>query len=182
MILSIDGGLATFGWSIVRPCTGVVVALGEINQPADTRHGINADRERRADVQANELRSIVNDYGVTVIVAEALSLPSKGRTNAVASIMLSAGVVRGVAACHGLAIVTVAAKVWQRGVYGDDGKPVDYTLVEQMLAAYLVGEPREQLLAIPRGRRNHPLDSVGVGVYASQRLVPEMQQRAARSA
>jgi hypothetical protein len=88
---------------------------------------------------------------------------------AVAAIMLSWGVVLGVSVARGLPIATLAPKAWQRAVLGiDDGK-CDYAAVERALTAYLDGPAAEQLRAIPRSRRTHPLDAAGIGVVAAVR-------------
>lgn len=167
MILAIDGGLGTFGWAAVRPRTGVVVALGELHQLPRTREGVHADRLRRLHQQAILLHGLVTAYGVTMIVAEEPSF-AKPTPAVVASAMGCWGVVLGVAAAHVLPMPSrVAPKAWQRAVLNIDGGACDYAIVEQKLAAYVVGEARDRLLAIPRSRRNHPLDAVGIGVYAA---------------
>lgn len=168
-ILAIDGGLETFGWAVVRERTGAVLALGELHQRPDNRKGVHAERLRRGETQARLLHGLVGAYDVGRIVAEEPSF-AKPTPACVASCMLPWGAILGVAACHGLASPDrIPPKTWQRAVLGlEEG---DYAVIEAKLAAYLVGKPLEQLLAIPRGRRSHPLDAVGIGVYAALRLV-----------
>jgi hypothetical protein len=96
------------------------------------------------------------------------------------SLGLSFGDVVGIAAATGIAMYQVPPKRWQHAVLrreASDRGAVDYDEVFRRLAEFIGrdGTAAEQLAAIPKGRRNHALDGVGVGVFASLR--PEQATR-----
>ncbi len=172
MILAIDPGLATCGWSVVDRSPGrkgIVLDLGLILSTPNPDLDESTDRARRAFHQAIKLIALAQEWKCKLIVAEAMSFGGHpaARFQMAISLGLSWGVIVGVAASHGIEIREVAPKEWQHAVVGRPGK-VEYTEVFDALHTYVEGmdpEVVQKLLAIPRGKRNHPLDSVGVGVH-----------------
>lgn len=169
-ILAIDIALATCGWSVVEVPTGKVLDLGVVITEPSATLGVQADRVARMQIQAAKLDRVLESHGCSAVVVESLSFAKRGGINAAASVCLSMGVAIGLAAAHAIALYTVQPKQWQHAVLGRKGK-VDYDQVETELHAYVEGmggAALESLLTIPKGQRNHPLDSVAVGVYAAR--------------
>lgn len=172
MILGCDGGLATFGWAIVEPgpCARVQ-ALGVILQPADSTRGKQADRVVRVRAIAAKLAELVREHRCTAVAAESLSFMAKGKTNMVASACLAWGAIAGTAAGAGIPCIEVPPKTWQHAVAGTSSGKVDYAkvtadLVDLVMRSEVAGP---QLLYLAKRDRQHPLDAVGVGVYAAIR-------------
>jgi hypothetical protein len=161
VILGVDVGTRTFGWAVVteRPGPIRVLELGDLYQPDGGKGG--APNAIRVHAQALLVRGIVGRHGITTIAAEARSIGGhQGARVAMAAAQSS---------CWGM-LATIAAKVWQGAVLGrDDGKAIDYAEVEHALASYVIGRAKEQLAAIPKWRRNHPLDGGGVGILMAVR-------------
>ncbi len=169
MILAVDPGLATCGWSVIEPGTGRVLDIGIILSAPDPELDDSTDRARRAFLQAIALIAVAQEWKCKVIVGEAMSFggPPNARFSMAIALGLSWGVIVGIAASHGIEIREVPPKEWQHSVLGRDGK-VPYDEVFAALHSYVEGmDPFvvAKLLAIPKGKRNHPLDSVGVGVH-----------------
>lgn len=176
MILGIDPGIATFGWAIVAPRNGAVVACGVLVQAVDDELSKHADREHRADEQAIKLAGIVRGRGITSIAVEEMSFAPKGSAASKIGIGLSWGVVIGVSRSFAIPRRTIPPKTWQRAIVpaapGEKRTAaIDYARVYRELRTYV---DCDRLLAgVTESKRNHALDACGVGVYAA--LVPEHQ-------
>ncbi len=173
MILAVDPGLATCGWSVIEPGTGRVLDIGIILSEPDPKLDDSTDRARRAFAQALALHAIAVEWKCTVIAAEAMSFggPPNARFSMALCLGLSWGVLVMLAVSLYVEILEVTPKEWQHAVTGKAEK-VEYEEVFTALHAYVSGmnpEVVKKLLAIPRGKRNHPLDSVGVGVHTALR-------------
>lgn len=180
MILSTDGGIATFGWAVVTPRTGRVVACGVLIQPARTdQYGVHEDRVRRASNQAAMLDRVITDHGVTRIAAEEMSFPPRSSAAAKVGIGLSWGSLIGLA--HGrlenTAIIVVPPKTWQRAIV--PAKPgakksdaINYAEVYAALERY-VDVAELGLDQVPEKQRIHGFDAAGAGVYAALVLVEQ---------
>lgn len=171
MILGIDPGLRNCGWAVVDPCARVL-ELGLISsEPAD---GLDeaVDREQREAAQLEILLEVVRRHGVTAICGEALSFGGapKARFLMAVSLCLSWGGILGLATALDLAVYSVPPKVWEHAVQHDADGAIDYDRVERDLAEYVTGLAREQLRAIPKAKRNHPLDGAALGMFGALRL------------
>lgn len=182
MILAPDPGLCDLGWSVVAPRTGRVAEVGQLHQDRDPELDESTCRARRLWRQAELLVAVIRRCRCTAIAAEAPSFggPPKARFAMAISLGLSFGDLVGIAVACGIAMYQVPPKRWQHAVLGrepGDRAAVDYDEVFRRLADFIgrTGTAAEQLAAIPPGRRNHALDSVGVGVFAALR--PEQATR-----
>jgi Holliday junction resolvasome RuvABC endonuclease subunit len=169
-ILALDGGLGTCGYAVVRKRTARVLELGTLTStPAE---GVieSTDRARRIVRLVETLRSVARKYGCDTVAAEAMSFggPPKARFRMAVSLCLFWGAIAGLAVELNASLLEVQPKQWQHAVLGCDGK-VDYEVVFAALGRFVDGQV-STLLSIPRADRNHALDAVGVGVFAS--LVP----------
>lgn len=175
MIFAVDGGLATCGWAVVS-WSGRVDALGFFGSKPDPKLTVTADRAERTARLAREIAGAVRGRGIEAIVAERMSFPPRASHAATASICLGWGVLTGLAQSMQLEVVEVAAKTWQRAVVpaAFDAKQtdaIDYDVVYRELDRYVAEQPAAPMLAaIAPSKRSHPLDAVGVGVYASMQL------------
>ncbi len=189
MILAVDPGLATCGWAVVEPGTGRVLDLGAILSKPDANLTKQADRIVRLRHQADTLELVIAEHNCGAIAAEALSFNPFGQGQMIASLCLSWGMLVGLSSSWSIPIVDVSPKQWQHAVLGERAaqvvihtnakgkhravkrKPkVEYSEVFDALHVYVEGmsiSVVQKLLAITKGQRNHPLDAVGVGVYAS---------------
>jgi Holliday junction resolvasome RuvABC endonuclease subunit len=181
VILAIDGGLATFGYAIVVPGNGTVLACGVlIQKPRAKELGVLVDRKRRASNQADLLARILREYRIGTIAVEEMSFAPRSSANAKIGIGLSWGLVLGAAHARGAAHVVIPPKTWQRAIVpadlGEkDRDAIDYARVYAALAAY-VDHRATGLDQIAKGQRNHALDAVGIGVYAALRLASSTQR------
>ncbi len=178
MILGVDPGTRTLGWAVVTPRTGRVVELGELFQD-ETADG-TATRKRCVHAQALLFDEIIARHHVTTLAAEDVSLggPPQARVRMASSLWACWGGLCAIAALRRLELVDVNTRVWQHAVLGEKGK-VDYDQVFAALAAFVTGPAAAQLEGIPKGRRTHALDAVGVGVFAA--LCPDAARVAGRS-
>jgi len=173
MILAVDPGLATCGWSVLDD-RGRVQDLGAILTERDATIDESTDRARRVDQQAQKLGEVARRHNVRMIGCEAMSFggPPAARFHMAISVGLSWGVVAGVARTLGLALYSVAPKLWQRAAQPGAGKRVNYDKLEKALDAYVAGQgPRAiaSLAVIAKSNRNHALDAVGIGVFVALR-------------
>lgn len=170
-ILAVDPGLRTCGWSVVAPRTGRVIALGMLYQPNDEDLDDSTCRARRAHQQARTLYGVAIKHGCRVLAAEAMSFggPPSARFTMAVSLGLSWGVLMGLAATLGLEVLEVPPKQWQHAVDPECGKAIDYERIFNLLSDFITGPAASDLHAIKPAHRNHALDSVGVGVFASLR-------------
>lgn len=174
MILAVDPGLRTWGWAIVVPRIGRVVACDARLQLIDSGATTHADRQRRAALQADVLATLISRHSVTSIAAEEMSFAPRGSAASKIGIGLSWGVLVGLAASSGLPLRAIPPKTWQRAIVpaGPGEKrtaAIDYNAVYTALADYV--DCDLLLASVPKSQRNHALDACGVGVYAA--LVPE---------
>lgn len=187
MILAVDPGSRTCGWAIVAPRTARVAALGTIVLDPDDRLAKTADRKRRAEQQADTLRELASEHRITAIAAEAPSLggPPAARLAMAIALYGSWGLLTMLGRERGVPVIEVPPKTWQRAVQPDGAqaldvgtararsRSIDYDRLEAELAAFVEGQASRalsDLAAIKVSMRNHALDAVGVGVYASLRL------------
>lgn len=175
MIFAVDGGLATCGWAVVS-WSGRVDALGFFGSRPDPKLTVTADREARSARLARELAGAVRGRGIEAVVAERMSFPPKSSHAATASISLGWGVLTGLAHSMQLEVVSVSPKTWQRAVVPaafdeKNSDAIDYDVVFTHLDRYVAEQPAaQQLAAIAKSNRTHPLDAVGVGVYAAMTM------------
>ena len=174
VILAIDGGLATFGWAIVAPGAGSVIACGVLIQKPDPNLGVLADRKRRASNQADLIARLLVDHRITTVAVEEMSFAPRSSANAKIGIGLSWGLVLGAAHAQGARHVVIPPKTWQRAIVPaavgeSDRAAIGYELVYAALATY-VDHQATGLDRIAKSQRNHALDAVGIGVYAALRL------------
>jgi Holliday junction resolvasome RuvABC endonuclease subunit len=167
MILGLDGGLGMLGYAVVRPRTGHVVELGTLTSKPAEGVDEHTDRMRRGARIGASLRGIAVRHNVTQFALETPSLggPPKARLSMGIALYLFAGVVLGLAVSLNVDVVAVTPKQWQHAITGEDGK-VDYDVLFARLHTYVAAQS-ETLLAIPPSQRNHALDAVGVGLFAS---------------
>lgn len=173
MILALDPGTRDLGWAIVAPHTGRVAELGAVHQEVDPDVAKSTDRAARVHAHGLLWRELLGRHQITAIAAEAASFNPRRFTMAV-GLCMSIGALTGAAAVLGLTLYELPPKLWQHAVLGrkpGDRSAVDYAQVERLLAEFIgrTGCAAEQLAVIPAGRRNHALDSVGVGVFAALR-------------
>ena len=173
VILAIDPGLGTFGWSVVDPAGARVIALGlRLSEPTASVDE-HTDRARRIDAQADAVAELARRYQITEIALESMSFGGapKARFAMAVSICLSWGAAAGVASSFGIDLSAVPPKRWERAVVPNAGKRVNYDQVESAVTAYVrrFQDPAVQLAQIAKGQRNHAIDSVGVGLFAALR-------------
>lgn len=169
MILAVDTGIATCGWSVVEVGNGKLADIGYETTKPDDKNGVQHGRIVRTQVIAKALIAAAARHDIGAIAGESLSFGFGNRASGIASVSLAWGVLCALAVMWGVPIVDVSPKQWQCAVVGREGKVV-YSEVEQALHSYVEGQSArvlEQLLAIPTKQRNHALDAVGIGVYAS---------------
>lgn len=170
MILAIDPGLATFGWAIVRPRNGRVIALGVLESEPDRRVDEWTDRARRAALQAAFVADLVERFDCDTIAVEAVSCggPPKARFMMGTALCLSWGVLVGIAEVMELELVEVAPKQWQHAIAPEYvGRKINYTELFLRLEAFVEAQQVAHLTSINRSMRNHALDAVGVGIFAA---------------
>lgn len=170
MILGIDGGLRTFGYGVVVPRTGRVIAAGALIQEVDDTLSKHADRERRAQVQADLVVHLIRTHGIDTLAVEEMSFAPKGSAASKIGIGMSAGVVIAISRALGLRRRTIPPKTWQRAIVPSEpgekrSAAIDYKRVYRELEIYV---DCERLLAsVAPSHRSHALDGCGVGVYAA---------------
>lgn len=170
MILAVDPGLATFGWSIVTPRTGAVRACGVLIQKPNPKPSKHVDRVRRADVQAEQLEILIRRWKVHTIAIEEMSFAPRAQAAAKIGIGLSWGVVIGLCRAVGLARRVIPPKTWQRAIVpaapGEKRTAaIDYAVVYRELRTYV---DCDRLLAdVCESSRSHALDASGIGIYAA---------------
>lgn len=174
MILAVDPGLGTFGWAIVTPRTGAVVACGVLISKPDPKLGKHADRVRRAERQAEAVDALITTHRCGLIAAEEMSFAPRSSAAAKIGIGLSWGNLIGLARARtGRTVFAIPPKTWQRAVVpaavGEaERAAIDYARVERELADYV--DCRDTgLLAVAPSNRNHAIDAVGLGVYTAIR-------------
>ncbi len=170
MILAVDPGIRSFGWAIVAPRTGEVIACDALIQEVDDDLTKHSDRERRAATQAELLGELVRTHKVFTLAAEEMSFAPRGSAASKIGIGLSWGVLIGIASAYALVRRTIPPKTWQRAVVppmpGEKrSAAIDYERVYRELRRYV---DCDRLLAdVCESHRNHALDACGVGVYAA---------------
>lgn len=171
MILAIDGGNRTLGWAVVEPRTGRVLELGDLFQEPIAGLDDTTCRATRARNQARLFVAITKRHAITAIAAEACSLGGapKARLAMAIGINLCWGELVMLAEVLEVPLYEVPPKIWQRAIVPESAKSIDYGEVERRLTDFITGAAFNQLFAIPKARRNHALDAVGVGVYAAMR-------------
>ena len=171
-LLGVDVGLGACGWAVIGDDASIV-DLGVLLQSPDTTVDESTDRARRAANQAELLVDVAQRHGCSAIAAEAMSFggPPAARFHMAISVGLSWGVVTGVAHTLGLALYSVAPKLWQRAVVPDGPKRLLYAQVEATLTAYAKRHIKAEvsLAMIAKGNRNHALDAGGVGLFVTLR-------------
>jgi hypothetical protein len=178
VMLCLDGGIANVGWSIMDPKTCRVPDLGLWTSSPTTAEGVakSTDRARRIgggrDSLSDLLVELVQRHNVSVIAAEEMLF--HGKLNAVISQLLPWGAILGIAAALDLAVYSVPAKSWQPAMLG---RKVSYEVLELELGKFIMGQAEAKLLSIPASLRTHPLDSVGVGLYAKFCKPPRVRSR-----
>lgn len=172
MLLSVDGGNRTLGWAVVEDRTGRVLELGDLFQEPIAGLDDTTDRATRARNQARLFVAISRRHRITGIAAEAVSLGGapKARLAMAIGINLCWGELVMLAEVLDVPLYEVPPKIWQRAIVPDSARSIEYDEVERRLTDYISGPPVDQLLAIPKARRNHALDAVGVGVYTAMNL------------
>lgn len=171
VILAVDTGMATCGWAVVEPRTGIVLDLGIVTSEPSPTLGKQADRVARMQHQATQLEHVIARHNCGVLAAETLSFPPRGKTNAVAAVCLCWGLLVGLSTSHSIPLHAITPKQWQHAVLASDSK-IDYEQVFEALHHYVEGQAHvaSKLLRIPKSKRNHVLDAVAVGVYAARNI------------
>jgi Holliday junction resolvasome RuvABC endonuclease subunit len=162
LILAIDSGIANCGWSILQPKPARVVDLGVWLSSPNSEVEKSTDRARRIDNLSDLLVDLVKHYGCDSIAAEQMLF--HGKLNAVVSQLLPWGSLLGIAAALNLTVYEVPAKQWQPAVLG---RKAPYEQLERELGHFIRGQAEAKLLGIPRAKRTHAIDSVGVGLFAT---------------
>ncbi len=180
-ILAVDPGLGTFGWAVVAR-TGAVIACGVLVSAPDPKLGKHTDRVQRARAQARTITDLVRLHRIRHIAAEQMSFAPRSSAAAKIGIGMSWGSVIGVATASDIELVAVPPKTWQRAIVpaaiGEkDAAAIDYALVFKALSEF-VDMKATGLDRIAKGKRNHALDAIGIGVYAALRIVPRGSERA----
>lgn len=167
MILAIDTGTATLGWSLVSP-RGVVHDLGALLQPLLKGESAHAGYERRCDRQVDELIKLLP--GVKLVVAEALSFARSAK--AVASVSLCWGMLVAATKLRGIPRWRVPPKRWQHALLNTPcSEAVDYSALAQRLREHITrtGTPqaRSAVAALSAAASSHALDAAGIGIYTA---------------
>lgn len=171
MILGIDPGLATCGWAVLDSA-GRVADLGLIASAPNRKLDESTDRARRAAAQSDILRDVARRHHVRTIACEAMSFggPPSARFAMAVSLGLSWGVVTDLAIAIGAGLYSIAPKLWQHAIQpGSSGAGIDYPKLEAAIAKYVGQHAVAALALIPESKRNHPLDAVGIGLFAALR-------------
>lgn len=171
MILSLDPGLATFGWAVVQSHTGRVIDCGVLLSKPKPKLTKAADRVRRATDQALLLRGVARRHGVELVVAETMSFAPRSSAAAKIGIGLSWGVAVGVAAMLEVELRDLPPKTWQRAIVPaaageSDAAAIDYERVFAELGRY-VDARAFGIDTLSDANRTHVLDAIGIGVFAA---------------
>lgn len=171
MILGVDPGYATCGWSVVDPrdphLAARVIALGVITTKQNKLLDLPTDRARRVAEVGVELADIAMRFRCTDVIAE--EPLGHGAAAAVAANMLPWGTLIMLAIARGALLRMVRAKTWQHAVLGLEKGAVDYERVEAMLSDHVGVDLADTLAAIKKALRTHALDAVGIGLLAALR-------------
>lgn len=177
MILAIDPGMATFGFAVVTPSTGVVVDCGALVQPPKKRAAstLTGQRIECVERQAELVCALITRYGVSRIAAEEQSHAPKGTAHSKIGLGMSWGSLIGIAVARSIELARVPPKTWQRGVVGlEDGEDpraaIEYERVRIALRGYLDSVARTVVASLTKADETHVLDAIGIGVYAALRL------------
>jgi hypothetical protein len=167
VILAIDTGTATLGWSLVSP-RGVVHDLGALLQPLLKGEHAHYGYERRCDRQVDELVKLLP--GVTLLVAESLSFARSAK--AVASVSLCWGMLVAATKLRGIPRWRVPPKKWQHALLNTPSRvAVDYPVLAQRLRQHITrtGTPRARsaVAALSAAASTHALDAAGIGIYTA---------------
>lgn len=165
MILGVDPAMATCGWAIVAPRTGLIRRCGVITTTKKQGVPLGTDRARRVAHVAAELADLAYAYQCTTIAAEAPL--GFGSIHAVAPQQLVWGALISLGVARNMPVLEVPAKVWQHAVM-PGVKRIDYAELERVLYDH-VGAESEALDGIPNDLLTHALDAAGVGVLAAVR-------------
>ena len=167
MILAIDTGTATLGWSLVSR-GGVVHDLGALLQPLRKGEPVHAGYERRCERQVDEL--VARLAGVSLLVGESLSFARSAK--ATASVSLCWGMLVATSRLKGIPRWRVPPKRWQHALLGTPcSEAVDYPVLAQRLRAHVTrtGTPqaRSAVAALSAKASSHALDAAGIGIYTA---------------
>lgn len=167
MILAIDTGTATLGWSRVSR-RGVVDNLGALLQPLHKGERAHDGYERRCARQVDELEPLLD--GVTLLVGEALSFARSAK--AVASVSVCWGMLVTMARLKRIPLWRVPPKRWQHALLGTPAREaVDYPVLTHRLREHITrtGTPRARsaVAALSATAAPHALDAAGIGIYTA---------------
>lgn len=167
MILAIDTGTATLGWSLVSR-RGMVHDLGALLLPATKGKLVHDEFERRCERQVDELLKLLP--GVTLLVGEALSFARSSK--ATASVSLCWGMLVAMTRLSGIPRWRVSPKRWQHALLDTPSRvAVDYPVLARRLREHITrtGTPRARsaVAALSAAASTHALDAAGIGIYTA---------------
>lgn len=180
MILGIDTGMRTLGWSLLDERTCSFLDLGTVEtEPLDEK--VTLDRARRSSTGARVIAE--KAPGCSLIVVEQMSFPGgkpcrcckrRSGPKQVVPIALSWGVVLGIVAMMNPRprLLTIAPQRWQRMVQPNAGRKVDYSELARTAAKYILTKhPRAatSLLTIPKSLREHAIDASMIALAGALR-------------
>lgn len=163
IVLGVDPGFRSFGWSVLRlrPTGEELVALGVIrtaksDKKLNTRS--SSDLHRRGRELATALVAIADEHRPTVICAEAISLVRSASVSA--QIGRAWGFLDVLCATRGLPLLEVSPQDLKRKVTGDaSATKAD---VQRVLDERFRGRIAALLASIrAKGEHEHPVDAVG---------------------
>jgi hypothetical protein len=180
MILGIDTGMRTVGWSLLDERTCSFRDLGTVETEPMDEH-VTIDRARRSSIGAKVIAE--KAPGCSLIVVEQMSFPGgkpcricKRRCGPkqVVPIALSWGVVLGIVAMLDPQprLLTISPQRWQRMVQPNAGRKVDYGELSRAAAKFILTKhPRAamSLLKIPNGLREHAIDASMIALAGALR-------------
>ena len=170
MILGIDTGTATLGWSLVDERTCRFVDLGTVfTEQLD--ENVTLDQARRASIGARVIAE--KAQGCSMVVVERLSFPGgkpckickrRSGPKQVLPIALSWGVIVGIVSMLNPRprLLTIAPQRWQRMVQPNAGRKVDYDGLARDAAKFILHRHpavAPALLMLPKSKRSHAIDA-----------------------
>lgn len=167
MILAIDTGTRTLGWSKVS-LKGVVQSLGAVILPMRWDSSVHHEFERRCAEQCDFILHALE--GVTVLAAESLSFPRSSK--AVASVSLCWGMIIGVTVINRIKRFSVPPKTWQHKLSGVPmGTKIEYPWLSRKISDHIGSTGTEQakkmVTDLNLTKRPHAIDAAGIGIYTA---------------
>ena len=162
MILAIDTGLRTLGWSLLSS-RGRIHALGALVLDGVEGETVHDGYVRRLEMQID---LIASRPAVDLVVAEGLSFARSAKQ--VASVSLCWGSLVALCRSSRLPLVAVPPKEWQRALINSKGKVDQRELarrIDRHVRQTALPAAVRQLDELNAASRPHALDAAGIGTY-----------------